>query len=119
VTAVVVLPVAAGGDGSASELADCVHHMIRHHSSRWVDVPGRRIDHDRHGAAPNADPAIDQQRQRVFNATLAVEQLGARKVSIEVTHGRRPVGCYADIRSRVATSRLSRALRQCSTVRTA
>ena len=90
-TPVGVLPVAAGGDGPPSELADRVQHMIRHHSSRWVDVPERWVDHDRHGAAPDADPPVDEQLQRVFGATLAVEQLGARKVSIDVTHDGRPL----------------------------
>ena len=84
-----VLP-AGGGDGSPGDFADRVQHMIMHHSSRWVDVPGRRVDHDRHGAAPDADAPVDEQRQRVFDATMAVEQLGARKVTIEVTHRGRP-----------------------------
>jgi hypothetical protein len=86
-----VLPVAAGGDRSPGELANGVQHMIRYRSSRWFEVPGRRVDHDGNGAAPDADSPVDEQRQRVLNATLAVEQLGARKVSIEVTHEGRPL----------------------------
>lgn len=88
---VVVLPVAAGGDRLPGDFANGVQHMIRYGSSRWVDVPGRRVDHDRHGAAPDADSPVDEQRERVFDATLAVKQLGARKVSIEVTHNGRPL----------------------------
>ena len=99
-TPVVVLPVAAGGDRSPGEFANGAHHMIRYYSSRRVDVPGRWVDHGRHGAAPDADPPVDEQRQRVFDATLAVEQLGASKVTVEVTHDGRSLGRASNNMSR-------------------
>lgn len=53
----------------------------------WFDEPRRWIDHDDARGPGDPDLAIDEQRQSMFDPSLAVEQIG---VSQEVVK----VGCH-------------------------
>lgn len=88
------VPVAGVGDRAAGELAGGVQHVVREDGTGRFDVPGGGIDDDRRATAAHAHPAVDEERQRVLDPTLAVEQLDTREQSIEVVHRCSPSGAY-------------------------
>jgi hypothetical protein len=71
--------------------------MIGNQRSWWVDVSGGGVDHDGHCTAADADAPVDEQRQCVFDAALAVEQLSACEVAIEVSHGSGPFASWCGV----------------------